>query len=359
MTKLLTLCIAVYNMDKYLDRCLSSLVMGDDRLMSQLEVLVISDGSTDGSCGIARSYENRWPDTFRLIEKANGQYGSCVNLAIREGQGRYFRMLDADDWFNTSALEQLLRDIENGIEADLLVTKFTRYTKFGTISHRGDPVRLTYGREYAVEEMVTFMRDVWPSSYVMHNMTYRLDFLRQMGLRLTEGIYFSDTEYCFYPLYHLHSVVYLDIDLYQYDVSRDGQTTQLDVAYRNRRQLLLLVTQCVSHYLKERDRHTAEFNQMARLLLMFLIKALYMSTCLGHCVDDGGEDHSMLLQTDELLRREPALYCLTNERRYNFLPYVKLVRSTGCWPYMGLWGCYNRTMDFMKRMVGYANKSYE
>lgn len=360
MKKELTLCVPVYNMEKWLRRCLSSLIMSDDRLMQCLEVLIISDGSTDGSCAIAKEYVQQWPDTFRLIEKKNGQYGSCVNRAIDEAQGRYFRMLDADDWMNTEALVKLLQKLDAGtITADLIVTKFTRHAKVGIITHRDEPVRLEFDRTYDISQLVTCMREVWPSSFVMHNMTYRTAMLREMGLRLTEGIYYSDSEYCFYPLYHLQTATFLDLDLYQYDISRDGQTTQLDVAYRNRHQLHLLVTKCVNHYLRERDSHSAEFNEMARLLMMFLIKALYMATCLGHRKTDGGKDRDMLRQTDELLSQEPALYDITTQRRYNMLPYVQLVRKLGWWPFCGILGVYNRTFDFAKRFVGYSNKNYE
>lgn len=347
-------------MEKWLRRCLSSLIASDDRLLRCLEVLVICDGSTDGSNAIAAEYASRWPETFRVIEKENGQYGSCVNRALDEAQGRYFRMLDADDWMNTEALASLLQQLTEGnIVADLVVTKFTRYAPTGIITHRNEPVRLEYGRTYDISELVTFMHEVWPSSYVMHNMTYRTDLLRQMHLRLTEGIYYSDTEYCFYPLYHLQSATFLDLDLYQYDVSREGQTTQLDVAYRHRHQLFLLVKQCVSYYLNEREAHTADFNQMARLLLMFLIKALYMATCLGHTHDDDGHDRNLLREADALLGQDPDLYYFTTQRYYNLLPYVRLVRATGCWPNTGLWGCYNRMVNTIKHLAGYKNKNYD
>lgn len=360
MSKDLTLCVAVYNMQPWIARCLNSLFDKDDLDVADwLEVLVIDDGSTDNSAEIARRYAKCCPNCVRVIEKENGQYGSCVNRALSEASGRYFRMLDADDWMNTQALTQLLHLLhDQQVTADLLVTKFTRHSKVGKISFGDEPVSVEYGRTYRIEEMLGFSREAWPSGYVMHNMTMRTELLRQMNLHLTEGIYYTDTEYCFYPLYHLQTVMYIDLDLYQYDVTRDGQTTQLNVAYRNRHHLELLLKAMVGHFLAQREQHTEDFNRMARQLLSFLIKAFYMATCLGHRRDDG-EDRKMLCQMDELLRQDDGLYHITTERRYNLLPYVQLVRRTGCWPSCGLWGAYNMTVDRVKKIAGLIDRKYE
>lgn len=359
-TKLLTLCVAVYDMEQFLARCLDSVCIGDERLRPLLEVLVVDDGSTDGSASLAQRYADRWPETYRLIRKANGQYGSCVNRALDEARGLYFRMLDADDWMNTQALEALLAHIAS-VDAlpDLLVTKFTRHTPIGPYSHRDEPVSLQYDHTYSVEQMVTFMPDVWPSSYVMHNMTYRTALLRQMPLRLQEGIYYTDTEYVFYPLYHLQTVQYLDLDLYQYDMTREGQTTQMSVTYSHRHDLERLVTMCVQHYLSQRDSRTPAFNRMAVLLLTFMIRAFYMAICLGHRQSDHGEDRQMIAKMDKLLLQDPALYAITTRRRYNMLPYVAIVRRLGWWPYTGVYGIYSRIVDGTKRIIGRRRKKWE
>ena len=78
MTKLLSIIIPTYNMQKYLRHCLDSLLVSDE-MMDQLEVLVINDGSKDNSSKIAHEYETKYPNTFRVVDKENGNYGSCVN----------------------------------------------------------------------------------------------------------------------------------------------------------------------------------------------------------------------------------------------------------------------------------------
>ena len=94
-------------MEKYLDKCLTSLIVSDDK-MPLLEVLVINDGSKDRSSEIAHSYEQKYPQTFRVIDKENGNYGSCINRGLKEATGKYVKVLDADDWFDTNNLSNVM-----------------------------------------------------------------------------------------------------------------------------------------------------------------------------------------------------------------------------------------------------------
>ena len=97
--KLLTLAIASYNMEAFLDQCLESVTSFD--IPDSLEVLVVNDGSNDRTSNIAHVYQKLRPDIVKVIDKKNGHYGSCINEALKNATGKYFRPLDADDWVNT------------------------------------------------------------------------------------------------------------------------------------------------------------------------------------------------------------------------------------------------------------------
>ena len=86
MGKILTIGIPVYNMEKYLDRCLSSVTGIRD--LDKVEIIVVNDGSKDRSLEIARAYEQRFPESVRVIDKPNGGWGSGINLSIKEEIGR-------------------------------------------------------------------------------------------------------------------------------------------------------------------------------------------------------------------------------------------------------------------------------
>ena len=100
--KILSLVVPTYNMEKYLPACLDSVT--DELIGDSLEVIVVNDGSTDRSPDIIRQYEQKRPDLIKVIDKPNGHYGSCVNAGLAVATGKYFKILDADDWFDTQAL---------------------------------------------------------------------------------------------------------------------------------------------------------------------------------------------------------------------------------------------------------------
>ena len=108
MDKVLSIIVPTYNMERYLDKCLSSLCVTDHNLLNTLEVLVINDGSKDASSKIGHRYHDEYPYVFRVIDKENGNYGSCINRGLKEATGKYIKVLDADDYFDSSVLGQYL-----------------------------------------------------------------------------------------------------------------------------------------------------------------------------------------------------------------------------------------------------------
>lgn len=118
--KLLTISIAAYNVEKYLEKALTSMICSPTA-MEKLEVIIEDDGSTDGTLSIAKKYEKLYPDVYRAIHKENGGYGSTINNSIVLAQGKYFKQLDGDDWFDTENIEQFLNWL-SAVDADFVVT---------------------------------------------------------------------------------------------------------------------------------------------------------------------------------------------------------------------------------------------
>ena len=96
MDKVLTVIVPVYNMEKYIRQCLESLVIGE--VLDRIEVLVVLEGSKDGSAEIAYEFVEQYPDTLRIIYKANGGHGSAINTGLMMASGEYVKILDSDDW---------------------------------------------------------------------------------------------------------------------------------------------------------------------------------------------------------------------------------------------------------------------
>ena len=233
--KLLSVVIPTYNMEAYLRRCLDSVTR--DNIPSSLELIVVNDGSTDGSLAIMQEYAAKRPDIVNIIDKPNGHYGSCVNAALKIATGKYFRILDADDWFDSEELIALLKTLSE-TDSDLIITPYCCHRNHSTYTIQ--PQITDYTKDYSPEDS-----DIWnkqnPSLFAMHAFTYKRVLLLDVGLKLTEGICYTDTEYLLYPLSRTRSIVFTKNILYHYDWTRDGQSMDKDVYSRNHNHLARII----------------------------------------------------------------------------------------------------------------------
>lgn len=235
MSKLLSIIIPTYNMEAYLARCLESLLASPE--CGQLDILVVNDGSKDRSLEIAQSYSARHPEEVRVIDKPNGNYGSTINAALKVAKGRYVKILDADDTFDSAVLTDYLHSLQ-GLDCDLVVSHFTilgpngqrEVVKYNTMGREV----YEYGRVYEADGV---LKDGYIRFFLMHAIAYRTDLLRRMGYHQTEGISYTDTEWACYPIFFIRTVAFLNLNLYLYNNDREGQTMDPKVLMKSITQL--------------------------------------------------------------------------------------------------------------------------
>jgi CDP-glycerol glycerophosphotransferase len=119
--------VPVYNVEEYLDECLASV---ERQTVRDLEILIIDDGSTDGSAQIARRHAEQ-DDRIRIVERHNGGLGAARNTGIEEATGEYLAFLDSDDVLPPTAYELLLNSLEK-TGSDFATGNVHRLTAMGT-----------------------------------------------------------------------------------------------------------------------------------------------------------------------------------------------------------------------------------
>lgn len=223
MNKVLTVIIPTYNMEKFLSRCLNSLIIDNDELLNMAEILVVIDGATDRSSEIAHSFEDKYSGVVRVIDKENGNYGSCINRGLAEALGKYVKVLDADDYFKKEEFEKYLALLSE-TNSDLVLNNCTKVDendcRVGSFTIAGIAPR----KEIAFASILK--KAVW---FQMHCVAYRTDVVRSLGYVQTEGISYTDQQWVTRPMSAVKSVVFFDLDLYQYLVGRAGQTMDVSV----------------------------------------------------------------------------------------------------------------------------------
>ncbi len=207
-------------MENYLESCLNSLLTDN---MSLIEVLVINDGSKDSSYDIAHRYETKYPEVFVVIDKGNGNYGSCVNVGLKKAKGKYIKILDADDCFNTRVFEAYLNAIKQ-CDTDMVISDYVKvYPEIETIVSCDIP-----------ENKIVNFRELCKNNNIwnlwMHNVAYKRELLLGIDYKQTEGISYTDQEWIFRPFTEVRTAIYFKLPLYRYTLGRQGQTMSSEFA---------------------------------------------------------------------------------------------------------------------------------
>lgn len=318
MSKILTIIIPTYNMERYLDKCLSSLVIDDEELMSAIEVLIINDGSKDHSSEIAHSYEKKWPQTFCVIDKENGNYGSCVNKGLEVTKGKYVKILDADDSFDTSALKEYVKVLK-GQDADMIVTSGVNVNSDGEITFEWDFSYET-NKLYSVEEL----KHVW-----VHDVTHKTSILRSINYKQTEGISYTDEEWVFYPMIAIKDFFTVSLRLYRYTIGREGQTMN-PANWTKAMSHEILVSKKLFGFLEKNKKELGMSKEYYRLKMTGRMRGFYyraLITC-------GLYDNSELAGFDKYIEKncpeyyEATMDAVVNTRLFDFY-FVRYWRKAG------------------------------
>ena len=225
MEKLLTISVAAYNVDNYLDQLMQSVIEAD--VMDALEVLIVNDGSKDGTAAKALSYQQQYPASVRLIDKENGGHGSTINCGIREAKGKYFRALDGDDWVCPEHLAALVRRMDQ-IDADLILSEYCKCYEDGRQIVSDDFPSLTDGTLYSFDEIIAQVK--W---MCYHAVIYRTEVLQAHNIHLDEHCFYVDTEFMLFPIPFVETVYYAKDYIYCYRLGLTEQSVSAESRRKN------------------------------------------------------------------------------------------------------------------------------
>lgn len=216
--------IPVYNVKEYLERCVFSVVnqkMYDEQL---IEVILVDDGSCDGSGDICDNLEREYKN-ITVIHQKNGGLSSARNAGIRASKGKYIQFLDSDDTLECGALERIIKALNS--EPDILICRHNEINintgekiesgyrlKSEEIEHRSGETLLDYlisGRLYNWYAWLNVVK----KSFLINNSFY-----------FVEGRCFEDALWSPMILYSAEYAVYLDEPIYNYYINRSGSITR-------------------------------------------------------------------------------------------------------------------------------------
>ena len=262
MSKLLSIIVPVYNTQDYLSRCLDSLCIPE--YLEQIEVIVVIDGSPDQSITIANKYKEKYPETFVVIDKENGGHGSAINVGIELAQGKYVRILDSDDWFDSKNLSIFIDRLQCE-NADLIMTHMVKVYPNKQLRYE-QPIK-EHNRTYITEDVILQINDC---CFAMGRCTYKTKRLKEYGLKLLEKQSYEDTFLHIFPLVFLKSFACYDLVIYHYFLDRPDQSVHQQITMKHCTSWNNVIDQMCAFYLKYKDH----FAPKARLYILDTIRKI-------------------------------------------------------------------------------------
>lgn len=265
---LLSIVVPTYNMEKYLSRCLDSILHAD--FNDILEVILVNDGSKDRSLEIALEYRDKYPELLVVVDKENGGHGSTINSALAITKGKYFKVLDSDDWFDTDAFSLFLNALAF-VEVDMILTPYTTEYVYENRSTTDFPViNIEDDKPYLFDHYDWSQNNYWLS---MHSITYRTSIFRDNKIKISEGVFFCDTEFVLFPLAYVNTFMSMPMNIYHYFIGREGQSVS-ELGYKcNIKSHIYICNSLLDYYIAKKEKLSLEkiryFTSYISIIILF------------------------------------------------------------------------------------------
>lgn len=303
--KLLSIAIPSYNSEAYMANCIESLLIGGD----DVEILVVNDGSKDGTARIADEYAAKYPNIVRAIHQENGGHGEAVNAGLRNATGLYYKVVDSDDWVDPKAYKEILallnQMVTQGTQLDMLLSNFI-YDKQGVTYKKVMHYRsvLPKNQIFTWDQMGRFQKGQY---ILMHSVIYRTQLLRDCGLELPKHTFYVDNIFVYQPLPFVKTLYYLDVDFYHYFIGRDDQSVNEKVMIKRLDQQFRVNKLMIDCY-----DLTDTTVIPSKKLRHYMYNDLEIITCISSMMSILSNEQANLEKRDELWQyletKRPAMY---------------------------------------------------
>ena len=272
--KYISFAIPCYNSEAYMAQTIESILPGGE----DVEILIVNDGSKDRTVEIGKEYEEKYPGIVKLINKENGGHGDAVNAGLAHASGKYFKVVDSDDWVDRISLMKILNVLKNfeeeEQEVDMLIANYV-YEKVG-MEHkkviRYDNV-LPENQILKWDEIGQFHIGQY---ILMHSVIYRTDMLKLCQLTLPKHTFYVDNIYVYYPLPHVRTLYYMNVDFYRYFIGREDQSVNEKVMISRIDQQIFVTKTMIDMY----ELRRIQSKKLRKYMLNYLAIMMTVSSIL-------------------------------------------------------------------------------
>lgn len=225
----LSIIVPVYNGEQYLRECFDSII---SQSYSDFELILINDGSKDGSGDICDEYAAKH-ENIKVMHKENGGVTAARRDGLKNASGRFVTFVDCDDWIDSDMYEKMLAKAED-YNADAVICSIVYETDSGAVKHKNTVESGLYNKEKLVTEFypkILFDFDVClpgvnPS---LCNKIFKKELLENVIFKVNDTISYGEDALCTYPaLMDSESIYVMEESFYHYRKNDDSVTHRYD-----------------------------------------------------------------------------------------------------------------------------------
>lgn len=321
---ILSILIPVYNVDKYLRRCLDSIF---NQNTAEIEVILVNDGSTDKSGNICDDYQQKYPNLCKVFHKENQGAYPTRNYALDRASGDFVWLIDPDDYIEKDAIEAIKMIISSNKDLEIITAAYRRFTDtwVGEIENVAKESKVITGEEYLV-------KGYFHNAYLWYHI-YMRDFLIKNKIRFNDKINTQGDWLFNAHAYVVAKRIFLS-DKLIYNYYKDNPTSTL--ARRDKPHLLRGVDNSLTAILEmnklcEENKNTVVYEPLKQRLSLTVSGFLYSLYRFKIPID--------VVKHSIALCKEKGLYPIskTNNRKANI--FIKFANFK--WPFIVACFCKN------------------
>ena len=272
--KYISFAIPCYNSEAYMAQAIESILPGGE----DVEILIVNDGSKDRTAEIGKEYEEKYPGIVKLINKENGGHGDAVNAGLSHASGKYFKVVDSDDWVDRISLMKILNVLKNFEEEEQEVDMFIANYVYEKVGMEHKKV-IRYDNVLPENQILKWdeIGQFHIGQYIlMHSVIYRTDMLKLCQLTLPKHTFYVDNIYVYYPLPHVRTLYYMNVDFYRYFIGREDQSVNEKVMISRIDQQIFVTKTMIDMY----ELRRIQSKKLRKYMLNYLAIMMTVSSIL-------------------------------------------------------------------------------
>ena len=251
--KKVSVIVPVYNVEKYIGKCLDSLV---NQTLKDIEIIVVNDGSPDNSQDIIDEYVKKYPKIIKSFIKENGGQGSARNYGLTKSTGEYIGYVDSDDYVSLDMFEKLYNKAKE-TDADVIITRDSKVKEDGTIYENIFIKKIDDNKENS-----------FFGNMGVCNKIYKRELIVSNNILFKDKMWYEDLAFTLKVLINAKNIEYCIDDSLYYYLERAGST--MNNSNINKNLDILIAFDDIINYLKENNKYIEYYDLIEALSIIHI-----------------------------------------------------------------------------------------